>query len=71
MGVMSEWISVEDRLPEEKQSVLAIVNEDGINIIYQFLVCRLGCNWYETGTGEHFACKVTHWLPIPPLPTEE
>ena len=54
----SEWISVEDRLPEKYNSVL-IFCEDEIRVDY---INLYGC-WYE-----NFLYQVTHWMPLPEAP---
>jgi len=57
---MSEWISVEDRMPEPGE--LVVVAGYGTFAI-GFYVQKL---WYITGI-EGFESP-THWLPIPDLP---
>ncbi len=71
-----EWVSVEDRLPEEDQIVLLCNVE-------RFMNCHFDLNWYGAGYLNSFnswhvigegrgLCldAVTHWKPIKP-PTEE
>lgn len=66
---MQEWISVDDRLPEEKVNCIvhykhAYCNNDGY--------WAIGSCFYD---GEKFqiglAYKVTHWMPLPEPPKEE
>ena len=71
------WISVKDRLPEEKQEsvggielishsdrvIVAVANKDGRRFISDDVLIR--GKWY--GYGDH----VTHWTPFPELPLEE
>ena len=66
---VQEWISVEDRLPEEKVDCIvhykhAYCNNDGY--------WAIGFCFYD---GEKFqfdqAYKVTHWMPIPQPPKGE
>jgi hypothetical protein len=72
----NEWVSVEDRLPEEDQIVLLCNVE-------RFMNCHFDLNWYGAGYLNSFnswyvigegrgLCldAVTHWKPIKP-PTEE
>lgn len=65
---VQEWISVDDRLPEEKVNCIvhykhAYCNNDGY--------WAIGFCFYD---GEKFqfnqAYKVTHWMPIPNPPEE-
>ena len=66
---VQEWISVKDRLPEEKANCIvhykhAYCNNDGY--------WAIGFCFYD---GEKFqfdqAYKVTHWMPLPQLPKGE
>ena len=66
---VQEWISVEDRLPEEKVDCIvhykhAYCNNDGY--------WAIGFCFYD---GEKFqfdqAYKVTHWMPLPDAPEVE
>lgn len=76
---MSEWISVEDRLPEENQLVWLAWRTDISDSPlrkYQATPFILGCGgsiWISNVVEEYIEMEVppTHWLPIPPLPTEE
>ena len=59
---VQEWISVKDRLPEEKKMVL--VNRKGV-ISVEF---QCGCGWsYDYFT----KFPVTHWMPLPEAPKGE
>jgi hypothetical protein len=62
---VGEWISVEDRLPEEGQSVL-IHYVDGWTPVGHLLNGR----WYQSG-GETSWLSVTHWMLLPEPPKEE
>jgi hypothetical protein len=59
----TNWISVEDRLPEEKQVVLTY-GYDG-NDVLQFLDGEF--YHYEDGYERHL--NITHWMPLPKPPT--
>lgn len=66
---VQEWISVDDRLPEEKANCI---------VYYQHSYCdndgywEIGMCFYD---GEKFqlnpAYKVTHWMPLPEPPKGE
>lgn len=60
LGGIMEWISVEDRLPEEKTPVL-VANTFGVDIAF----AQEGF-WYT----QYDECKVhvTHWMPLPDPP---
>lgn len=60
-----EWISVSDRLPEEKQSVLVHYVDGWMPIAF-----LLDGKWYQSG-GETSWLIVTHWMPLPELPKED
>ena len=57
------WISVKDRLPEEKVKVLVVL---GSNIRGKRICIdqRISGNWRGLG------CLVTHWMPLPEPPKE-
>lgn len=66
---MNDWISVEDRLPENNERVLAFCADNCV----QDVVWSWSDNcWY----GRTFALTykeglVTHWMPLPELPKGE
>lgn len=62
-----KWISVEERLPENSNSVLVCVNK-----LPQRYLCRYNSDakrwlWDDALT---YAQDVTHWQPLPPAPTK-
>ena len=67
---MSEWISVEDRLPDETSQVLVVAND----IVNEFVdvVTAYICPEYENlmweKDGEDYPPIVTHWMPLPKPP---
>ena len=71
-----EWISVKDRLPDNKERdwVLAqVVEDNGFMHIPKVMEYRQQRNdWFEETYGwlsEHNgAFTVTHWMPLPPVP---
>ena len=77
--VVQEWISVKDRLPDNKEHdwVLAqVVEDNGFMHIPKVMEYRQQKNdWYEETYGwlsEHNgAFTVTHWMPLPKPPKGE
>ena len=73
---VQEWISVEDRLPDNKEHdwVLAqVVEDNGFMHIPRVMEYRQAKNdWFEETYGwlsEHNGVfTVTHWMPLPPPP---
>ena len=59
----NEWVSVEERLPEEKQRVIVRCERVGTSVGW-----ILWGNWM-TDIGPD-AGKVTHWMPLPKSPKE-
>ena len=60
---MSEWISVEDRLPEDT-SIVLIAHRGGVSFGW-----FNGSYWERGAATKHRAIKtVTHWMPMPEPP---
>ena len=78
-ALVQEWISVKERLPDNKEHdwVLAqVVEDNGYMHIPKVMEYRQSKNdWFEETYGwlsEHNgAFTVTHWMPIPPEPPKE
>jgi hypothetical protein len=60
-----QWISVNDRLPEDGQSVLVHYVDGWMPVAH-----LLNGKWYQSG-GETSWLSVTHWMPLPEPPKEE
>lgn len=61
---MTDWISVDDRLPEKFKEVLAINEDYGrYSIAY-----HSGYVWYVLKWEDDSTMVVTHWTPLPPPP---
>ena len=62
-GLMSEWISVEDRLPEHNQIVL-VFNKNWLlkNMSTDLFLEKGGRKWFLMYR------DVTHWMPLPEPP---
>lgn len=75
---MSEWISVNDRLPKEFEDVLVCaINEYGETYEKgeKYLALDRMVRWMDkTPTSfrtDRYYGKVTHWMPLPDSPKEE
>ena len=67
-----EWISVEDRLPEENQSVWVYGGDSYESYGMAFAIYSDG-QFYDgqVCTDKEFNSDVTHWMPLPPAPTAD
>jgi uncharacterized protein YkuJ len=72
---MSDWISVEDRLPEMKEiytgspkraRVIGFTGHYVCEVRYEETYAKRIANWYQ---GERRQ-SVTHWMPLPDTPKE-
>ena len=63
MKLISEWISVNDRLPEEDVPVLVWGSQG-----FAFVDQRENGKW-QIGTPHH--ANITHWMLLPEPPKEE
>lgn len=71
---MTDWISVEERMPKPEVSVLIATVDDGLSIAFW---CSYIEWWYESpGHGKdpldgdyYIAEDVTHWMPLPDPPS--
>ena len=64
---MSEWISVEDRLPDKFCKVLVVWKANGETVIDTAF-------WTDQGFAVSHWCfmqvRITHWMPLPEAPKE-
>ena len=67
---VQEWISVDDRLPQENGRYLTANKrwDDKINV---FDLWFEGGFWYVDGEDDVFDFEVTHWMPMPAPPKGE
>jgi hypothetical protein len=56
----SEWVSVEDKLPEQYTDVIVFIKGDTIAVDYVD----------ENGDFYYYGKNVTHWMPLPKPPKE-
>ena len=67
------WIPVAASLPEPDRFVLGVVNGTHGGITFKNalqLVEYDGRHWYLDGYPKIGAVRVSHWMPLPPLPKE-
>lgn len=57
-----KWIPVEERLPKIGEHVITVSCHD---------IIRIDWRWREQNGDWSYGKKVTHWMPLPPLPGEE
>lgn len=62
-----EWISVEDRLPENYQEVIVFVDAANAKEIYMAQYMNLSFNILVSGNHSNF---ITHWMPLPEPPKQ-
>ena len=62
--ICQQWIDVQDKLPEEYQSVLGVENGVDVRIVHY----AFGGFWIEDTTGEEY--NITYWMPLPKIPKE-
>ena len=68
---MSEWISVEDRLPDEDMSVLTCnINGQCSDDREPVIAALDGRGWYEPWPLHESELYPTHWMPLPEPPGE-
>ena len=68
-----QWVSVNDRLPEESGEYLVYM-ESGYVIILDYSVNYKAFNafdWFSNADVIEYALPVTHWMPLPPSPEGE
>ena len=58
----TEWISVEERLPDRNGRYLTHCNVEGQSLVCILYFCKVG--GFNEGT-------VTHWMPLPEPPKED
>ncbi len=77
---MTEWISVEDRLPEEDDVFFVLIHDDSDFVAIPevswwaldgiFTDTGKPCGAYWEIEDEYKFYKVTHWMPLPEPPKE-
>lgn len=71
-AVEREWISVEDRLPEDRSNVLVVAYWHERWGVYMGWCAPERAEWsVHVGIGDRDDVAVTHWMPLPEPPKEE
>jgi hypothetical protein len=72
-GGVSEWISVDDRMPENNAICLVCGKKGGMRVARAYVtrtyVGKSYIWWTVVGTGKSF--NATHWMPLPEPPKEK
>ena len=64
---VQEWISVEDRLPEDGRYVVCIAKRNPFSR-FMPMVARIEKNGWVNPITEQYISEVTHWMPLPQPP---
>ena len=64
---VQEWISVEDRLPENGGYVVCIAKRNPFSR-FMPMVARIEKNGWVNPITEQYISEVTHWMPLPEPP---
>ncbi len=64
---MTEWIKCSERLPDKGTDVLCLSNGKIFHSWWDDV--SSSCDWYDI-KNTWIIEDVTHWMPIPPLPSE-
>ncbi len=64
---VQEWISVDDRLPENIANGVLVVCERSNGVFYAHYEKPF---WINLETDKPFISTVTHWMPLPPAPED-
>ena len=67
---VQEWISVDDRLPENGGYVICIAKRNPFSR-FMPMVARIEKNGWVNPITEQYISEVTHWMPIPQPPKGE
>ena len=64
-----DWISVEDRLPEEHQEVMCAFG-NGDMLILEFDISLAPYRFIDRDSGKWWSLKIKHWMPLPNPPAQ-
>ena len=65
---MSEWISVEDELPEEDCHCLCYFDFNIISVMKFYKLKKLFNSEHHDKNNFSYSSSVTHWMPLPEPP---
>lgn len=67
-----EWIKCSERMPEETQMLLAYSQGEIVAAYWNWIVSPIDYKKYRgfTYLSGYVLDEVTHWMPLPPPPTE-
>lgn len=66
------WISVKDRLPEDKATVIYWHDTFGPSVgHYDSTFYKPNYHWWSYNFGDHADFRVSWWMPLPPSPKEK
>jgi hypothetical protein len=66
---LPQWVSIEDRLPEEDGEYLVYVK--WLNSLAEWVLEQMLWNFEDGKWGEDEDVIITHWMPLPPPPESE
>jgi len=64
---MSEWIDVNEKLPERGEPVLVYGSRGGIYTAVYGNRGGFSNQWWKLNSNSHY-CNPTHWMPLPEPP---
>lgn len=67
----SQWVSVEERLPQGIDPVLVYVADVCIAPELSYTIAYFEKGAWHFLDSYYYDCKISHWLPIPPLNPEK
>ena len=67
---VQEWVSVNDRLPEDGRYVVCIAKRNPFSR-FMPMVARIEKNGWANPITEQYISEVTHWMPLPQPPKGE
>jgi len=68
---MSNWISVNDKLPKDGVDVLACSRFEDLQTIKIYCYSKELGKWHESASPGWPADNITHWMPLPDPPESQ
>lgn len=66
-----EWINVNDRLPEDKNSMYLVIAERGKKRLPRIAKWQQPSKKFTWMVSPFKAKEITHWMPLLPIPPKE